>query len=61
MKTVILYPTDNEHLLIQRAAEVTGESIYDFIVRTALEEADGVAHMHAESGEGFTDETENTL
>ena len=55
MKTIVIYPTDDQWLLIRRAAEVTGETPYDFVVRTAVEEADGVAHMHAESGEGFSE------
>ena len=48
--------TQDEWLLIKRASEVTGESMQDFAKRCAIEEADGVAHMHVESGEGFTHE-----
>ena len=50
--------TREERLLIDRAAEVTGESVWGFVKRTAIEEADGIAHQHAESGEGFINETE---
>ncbi len=43
--------TDNEFLLLKRASEVTRETIGEFVKRAAIEEADGLAHMHSESGE----------
>ena len=40
--------TDDQFRLLQLASEVTGEKVSEFIIRAAIEEADGVAHMNAE-------------
>ena len=45
--------SDEQERLLRLASSVTGESVQDFIVRSAIEEADCFAHMSSESWDQF--------
>ena len=53
MRAIVIHVTNDEVLLISRAAEVAGATVKQFILSAAIEEADGLAHMHTEGAEGF--------
>ena len=48
--------TEQEHLLIRRAAEVMEIPMLKFVKRAAIEYADELAHRHVDGGEGFSDD-----
>lgn len=51
MPTIALVLTSAELRHLRLAAEVTGETIAAFVRRAAIEEADGVAHLHCEASD----------